>query len=84
MNRSTKTGAIITRSLLLAVCLSVSTVGAQQMVVDHDPDSYLVDSQPLEQAQLDQVLAPIALYPDSLLSQILVIIPYLVHFMLIL
>jgi hypothetical protein len=76
MNRSTKTAAIITSSLLLAVCLSVSTVGAQQMVVDHDPDSYLVDSQPLEQAQLDQVLAPIALYPDSLLSQILVAATY--------
>jgi hypothetical protein len=76
MKRSTKTGAIINGSVFMLLCISVATVSAQQTVSDVDVDSYVLENQPLDQAQLDQVLAPIALYPDSLLSQILVAATY--------
>ena len=76
MNKSIKTAAIFTSSLLLLLCLSIPTASAQQTVVVGDTDTYVLDKEPLDQARLDQTLAPIALYPDSLLSQILVAATY--------
>lgn len=76
MNKSIKTAAMFTSSLLLVFCVSMSTANAQKTVVMGDVDTYELDNEPLDQAQLDQTLAPIALYPDSLLSQILVAATY--------
>ncbi|MFT6407089.1 MAG: hypothetical protein ACJAQ6_000499 [Arenicella sp.] len=76
MNRPNKTRALIASSLLLLVCLSTTQASAQKTVTNGDIGSHVVDSVPLEQGQLDQVLAPIALYPDSLLSQLLVAATY--------
>ncbi|SCK31251.1 Protein of unknown function [Variovorax sp. HW608] len=51
------------RALVLMLALLTSTVMAQQ-------------SQPFSREQLDQMMAPIALYPDSLLSQVLMAATY--------
>lgn len=51
------------RALMLLLALLSSTVMAQQ-------------SQPFTREQLDQMMAPIALYPDSLLSQVLMASTY--------
>ncbi|MBX2847678.1 MAG: DUF3300 domain-containing protein [Acidiferrobacterales bacterium] len=50
---------------------------AKAQTVDHQVVQHeVVEDIPLNQAELDQILAPIALYPDSLLSQILVASTY--------
>jgi hypothetical protein len=77
INRSPKTAVIAINTLFLVIGISVPYVASaeQTVIVDH-AESYMVGSEPLEQAKLDQLLAPIALYPDSLLSQILVAATY--------
>jgi hypothetical protein len=64
---------------LLALALAAAPVAAVQYVVEPVVD--VIDapadgSQGFSQAELDQMLAPIALYPDSLLSQVLIAATY--------
>ena len=75
MNKVSKITATIIHSLVLALCITVSPASAQHTVIHTNDDGYAVN-EPLEQALLDQVLAPIALYPDSVLSHILVAATY--------
>jgi len=76
MNSVSKTKAIFIRSLVLTACLSIFTTNAQQTVVGNDSGNYVEVQEALDPALLEQILAPIALYPDSLLSQILVASTY--------
>ncbi|MBL4673996.1 MAG: DUF3300 domain-containing protein, partial [Arenicella sp.] len=77
INRSPKATVIGIGTLFLLIGTSISFVAsAQQTVVIGDAQTYAIGTEPLEQAKLDQLLAPIALYPDSLLSQILVAATY--------
>jgi hypothetical protein len=77
INRAGKTAAVAIGTLFIVIGMSTPYVASAQqtVIIDHD-ESYVVGSEPLEQAKLDQLLAPIALYPDSLLSQILVAATY--------
>jgi hypothetical protein len=76
MNKSIKVTGFFASSLFLAFCVSIPTASSQQTVIAGDADTYVLEEEPLDQAHLDQTLAPIALYPDSLLSQILVAATY--------
>ena len=60
---------------LLVLLLSVSLVFAQETVSMPQQDAP-TQSRTFTQQELDQMLAPIALYPDSLLSQILMASTY--------
>ncbi len=64
---------------IVALCISgtvgVQAVQAQTYVVPAVPQ-YAVTTAPFSQAELDAMLAPIALYPDALLSQILMAATY--------
>jgi hypothetical protein len=55
--------------LLVLLLLTVSVALAQEMAPGQDGSAFT-------QAELDQMMAPIALYPDSLLSQILMAATY--------
>jgi hypothetical protein len=64
---------------LLGLALAAVPVAAEQYMVE--PVADVIDtpadvSQGFSQAELDQMLAPIALYPDSLLSQVLIAATY--------
>src|SRR5580698_9766624 len=59
-------GSICSTFLLLAGSLFAQPPGDQA-----PPEAPLSPSQPLAPGQLDNLVAPIALYPDNLLSQIL-------------
>ena len=64
---------------LLGLALAAAPVAAEQYIVEPVVD--VIDtpadvSQGFSQAELDQMLAPIALYPDSLLSQVLIAATY--------
>ncbi|MDO6679133.1 DUF3300 domain-containing protein [Shewanella sp. 4_MG-2023] len=68
------------RTSLVAVCIMLSPAafaatdsGAQTLVSDQ---AYSQDAEQLSEAQLAQMLAPIALYPDSLLTHILIASTY--------
>lgn len=63
---------ILLFALLTSVALLMFTNANAQETVEHE----VIENVPLNQAELDQILAPIALYPDSLLSQILVASTY--------
>lgn len=56
-------------AMLVAVAMRVTPVNAQGTPQATDPP-------PLSQGQLDQLVAPIALYPDDLLSQVLMASTY--------
>jgi hypothetical protein len=56
------------RSFLLVCAVLISTLPSIQARAD---DSYLTTPQPVIDQELDDLLAPIALYPDPLLAQIL-------------
>lgn len=58
----------------VVLCLCFAPASAQEAAAQ-DPSSE-PQSQLLDQAQLDQLVAPIALYPDALLSQILIASTY--------
>ncbi len=62
-------------ALLLAIILAVSLAlpGGAAIAADSDTGG---GSAPLKPEQLDQLLAPIALYPDSLLAQVLMASTY--------
>src|SRR5207247_10855392 len=60
---------------VLVLLLSVSLVFAQEAVSMPQQDAP-TPSRTFTQQELDQMLAPIALYPDSLLSQILMASTY--------
>lgn len=76
-DKSPKTAVVVTSTLfLLTIMLMPCVVSAQQTVAIGDSRTSVTDTEPLDQAKLDQLLAPIALYPDSLLSQILVAATY--------
>ena len=75
MNKVGKIIASIIHSLILALCISTSPASAQHTVI-HSNDNGQIINQPLAQGPLDQALAPIALYPDSVLSNILVAATY--------
>src|SRR5690348_1564825 len=61
-------------SLPLAVALTLSPATAQNY--PPPPPGYTQAAAEFSQQELDQMLAPIALYPDSLLSQILMAATY--------
>ena len=67
-----------TKYLYIYVCILYLLVGSVLQLAQAQSDSSSKTSEPvvLDQAQLDQVLAPIALYPDTLLSHILVASTY--------
>jgi len=76
-DKSPKIAVIVTSTLFLLTIMSLPcVVSAQQAVAIGDARTSVADTEPLDQAKLDQLLAPIALYPDSLLSQILVAATY--------
>jgi uncharacterized membrane protein YgcG len=71
------------RTVRGAICVALSVLMAAAPAVFSDPptatpaDAYSEPAKPpLTQAELDQLLAPIALYPDSLLSQVLMASTY--------
>lgn len=66
------TAFIFLFALLTSVAMFMFSNVYAQETVQHE----VIDSVELNQAELDQILAPIALYPDSLLSQILVASTY--------
>ena len=59
-------------ALLSVLAMLLLPSAKAQQTVPHE----VIQDVPLNQAELDQILAPIALYPDSLLSQILVASTY--------
>ncbi len=59
---------------LLALGLAAVPAHAERYIVEPIVDA--ADSQGFSQPELDQMLAPIALYPDSLLSQVLIAATY--------
>jgi hypothetical protein len=61
---------------LLAMALVALPVRAQDYVVEPIVDPVLAGEEGFSQAELDQMLAPIALYPDALLSQVLIAATY--------
>jgi len=61
-------------ALLLVFCPAGAMLMAQQ--APPPPDSQAPPAQPLPPEQLDNLVAPVALYPDSLLSQVLVAATY--------
>jgi hypothetical protein len=65
-------------SLLMGLSLSPFIIQAQESVSGSEQSSPASEQQDVElnQAELDQMLAPIALYPDTLLSHILVAATY--------
>jgi hypothetical protein len=63
---------------LLALVVGTSPAPAETYIVEPITDSAATpaDGQGFSQAELDQMLAPIALYPDALLSQVLIAATY--------
>jgi hypothetical protein len=57
---------------LLAVAVAVSPAKAEEA----QPSSQAAQARSFSQAELDQMLAPVALYPDALLSQVLMAATY--------
>ena len=76
MKNASKNKIMIAGLLVLALCMSVPTINAQQTEYNNNDNHQVVIHEPLAPALLEQVLAPIALYPDTLLSQILVASTY--------
>ena len=60
---------------LCFLCLLIGSV-VQLAQAQEEVSSEIYKAEVLDQAQLDQILAPIALYPDTLLSHILVASTY--------
>jgi hypothetical protein len=72
-------GTRITLTLgLLALVLGMSPARAETYIVEPitEPAGTQAGDQGFTQAELDQMLAPIALYPDALLSQVLIAATY--------
>jgi hypothetical protein len=61
---------------LMALVLAAAPSRAEEYVVEPIVDGETVDDEAFSMAELDQMLAPIALYPDSLLSQLLIASTY--------
>jgi hypothetical protein len=64
---------------LMSLALAAAPVAAERYIVE--PITDVIDtragaSQGFSQAELDQMLAPVALYPDSLLTQVLIAATY--------
>lgn len=82
MRQATKVTLIYISALLLLVFMAVGLAKAEQtndvVQVEVVEDDYINEDgdQTIDQAELDRMLAPIALYPDSLLSHILVASTY--------
>ena len=79
----TRAGVLLAHALVLPLCVStafgqVTELGPADQVqgVSVQDDQEQQPEQGFTQQQLDQMLAPIALYPDSLLSQILMASTY--------
>jgi hypothetical protein len=73
--------ALALASALLALALAAQPVSAQaqeyEYIVEPIVDATITgDEDGFSQAELDQMLAPIALYPDALLSQVLIAATY--------
>jgi len=64
---SLRTGTCL---LAVAMVLAVSSGWAQQSTPPPMPDATSVPAKTFSQQELDQLLAPVALYPDALLAQI--------------
>jgi uncharacterized protein DUF3300 len=65
---------VVTQVLVLLLCVSVAF--PQQIMPPPQQDAPMQSRPAFTQQELDQMLAPIALYPDSLLSQILMASTY--------
>jgi hypothetical protein len=70
------TRAMLTLITLLALALAAAPSRAEEYVVEPIVDGDAADDEAFSMAELDQMLAPIALYPDSLLSQLLIASTY--------
>jgi len=64
------------RLLVLLLCLPSVTVPAQGLPPPGEPAAIQPGNPRFSQQELDQMLAPVALYPDALLSQILMAASY--------
>lgn len=69
-------GLIASLPLLVLTTLSLSSARAQSAPAPATAAPAPADAQPFSQEQLEQMLAPIALYPDSLLAQVLMASTY--------
>ena len=69
-----KTASPVILWLLIVLLMAPIRLGAQQLVQTEEADT--VESYIYTQEELDRLLAPIALYPDALLSQILMASTY--------
>ena len=67
-----------TKYLYIYICVLCLLIGSVVQLAQAQDESSSETSEPvvLAQAQLDQILAPIALYPDTLLSHILMASTY--------
>ena len=70
MNMST------TRSIIVAILLTVLQIAAAQAQTTASPPASDQSQQLLKAAELDQLVAPIALYPDALLAEVLMASTY--------
>jgi hypothetical protein len=62
--------------MFVAALLAGSLIGQQPSLDQQPPDQQPPPAQTISPQQLDDLVAPIALYPDNLLSQILVASSY--------
>lgn len=74
--RTSPSRPLSTLAAILAVSCSIASSAFAQTPPAAAPEAPTVDKPPLKQEELDQLLAPIALYPDSLVSQILMACTY--------
>jgi hypothetical protein len=63
-------------TLVLALVFACAPAQAERYIVEPIVETVSQSEQGFTQAELDQMLAPIALYPDSLLSQVLIAATY--------
>lgn len=74
-NRTTRRRSILQVTVLVATLFSISTC-ALAVPQDYPPPDYSAPPPSLSPAQLDQLVARIALYPDPLLAQLLAAATY--------
>jgi hypothetical protein len=75
---NTTTARLLPFAVLCGVAVLASPARAQEFVVEPvvDEPALAAETAVFSQAELDQLLAPVALYPDALLSQVLIAATY--------
>ena len=75
-SKNVRRWALCTVSLVLAFNITAAPVYAQVAAAPAQPQGQIQTEQSLSQEQIQQLVAPIALYPDSLLTQVLMASTY--------